>query len=174
MTFVPSAGIVTVGETERCKAGTSIVPFLTTPSRKFIAGRTNEACHEFVVGIAVEVEWRTNLFDYPELKNNDLVSEGHGLDLVVGDVDHCCPDFFVQPGNFDTHLDPQLGVEIGKRFVEQKYIWTANDGASDSNPLTLASRERGGFAGQILVKLENTAGFVSLLLNLVFGDPVHL
>jgi hypothetical protein len=36
-------------------------------------------------------------------------------------------------------MPPQLGIEIGERFIEQKDRWLAHNAAADGNPLALAA-----------------------------------
>jgi hypothetical protein len=47
------------------------------------------------------------------MHDHDLVGHGHGLDLVVGDVDRRRLQALVQFLDLGTHLHSQLGVEIG-------------------------------------------------------------
>ena len=45
----------------------------------------------------------------------------------------------MSPTDIDTHLDAQLGVEIRQRFVEQKHLGIAHDGATHRDALALAA-----------------------------------
>ncbi len=47
----------------------------------------------------------------------------------------------MQARDLDPHLDAQLGVEIGERFVEQEHLRLAHDGAADGDALALAAGE---------------------------------
>src|SRR5205085_2616072 len=61
------------------------------------------------------------------------------LDLVVGDVDGGGFQPLVQFLDLGAHRNPQLGVEVGQRLVEQKYLRIADDGAAHRDALTLAA-----------------------------------
>ena len=65
----------------------------------------------------------------------------HGLDLVVGDVDHRRAQLLVQPRQLDAHVHAQRGVQVGQRLVEQEDLGLAHDGAADGHALALAARQ---------------------------------
>ena len=77
----------------------------------------------------------------PSLQDHDLVGHGHRLDLVVGDVDHGRAEPAVQGDQLAAHLDPELGVEVGQRLVEQERLGLLDDGAADGDALALAAGE---------------------------------
>ena len=83
-------------------------------------GRADEAGDEEIVGIVVKLEWRADLFDHTVAQDDDAVGQRHRFDLIVGDVDHRGVEFAMQPRQLDTHVYAQLGIEIGKRLVEQE------------------------------------------------------
>ncbi len=89
----------------------------------------------------VEVERPADLLDPAQTQHDDPVGHGHGLDLVVGDVDHGVAEPAVQAGKLHPHLDAELGVEVRERLVEKKDAGLAHDGAPDRHPLALAARE---------------------------------
>ena len=62
-------------------------PSCTCPCRKFIERRADEAGDEQVGRPVVELERRADLLDAAVVHHHDLVGHGHGLDLVVRDVD---------------------------------------------------------------------------------------
>ena len=63
----------------------------------------------------------------------------HRLDLVVGDIDDGGADALMQPLDLHPHLDAQLGVEIGERFVEQEQQRIAHQSAAHRHALALAA-----------------------------------
>ena len=89
------------------------------------------------------------------LQHDDLVGHGHGLDLVVGDVDHGRGELLVQPGKLDPHLHAQGGIEVGERLVEQEDLGLADDGAADRDPLALAARQLLGLALQQRAEVQD-------------------
>ena len=80
------------------------------------------------------------------MHHHDLVGHGHGLDLVVGDVDGRGLQPLVQFLDLGAHRDAQLGVEVGKRLVEQKHLRIAHDGAAHGDALALAAGQLPGIA----------------------------
>src|SRR4051812_33701799 len=65
--------------------------------------------------------------------------EGHRLDLVVRHVDDCHAESLMQLFEFGAQLDPQLGVEVRQRFVEEEDLWIADEGATHGDSLPLAA-----------------------------------
>ena len=118
-------------------------------------GRADEAGDEEVVGLVVELERRADLRDGAGIEHDDLVGHGHGLDLVVGDVDHGRAEPLVQLHQLDAHLGAQRGVEVGQRLVEQENLGLAHDGAADGDALALAAGERAGALLQARLELQH-------------------
>src|SRR5258705_96195 len=92
-------------------------------------GGADEASDEQVCGPLVQFERRAVLFDASRVEHNDLVGHGHGLDLIVGDVDGGGPELLLQLGDFQAHLDAERGVEVRQGLVEQKCLRLAHKGA---------------------------------------------
>ena len=96
----------------------------------------------------VERQRRADLGDATAAEQDDPVRQGHGLDLVVGDVDHGGAESAMQFGELYAHLDAQRGVEVGQRLVEQEYPGLLDQGAADGHPLALAAGQCLGAAIQ--------------------------
>ena len=77
-------------------------------------GAADEARDEQVARPVVEFQGRAHLLDDPALQHHDLVGHGHGLDLVVGDVDHGRAQLLVQPADLDPGLHAQGRVQVGR------------------------------------------------------------
>ena len=86
--------------------------------QKVHARRAEKSGDEPVGGPVVELERRADLVDSSLVHHHDPVGHRHGFRLVVGDVDHGRLKFGVEPPQFDPHLRPQGGIEVGKRLVE--------------------------------------------------------
>ena len=82
---------------------------------------------------------RADLLDEAVLHDDDAVAQGHGLGLIVGDVDKRGVDALPQLDEFGPHLIAELGVQIGQRFVHQQYLRVNNNSSSQSNPLLLTT-----------------------------------
>ena len=66
--------------------------------------RADEARDEQIVRPVVELERRADLLDQAVVHDHDLVGHGHGLDLVVGDVDRRGLQPLVQLLDLGAHL----------------------------------------------------------------------
>ena len=82
----------------------------------------------------------------------------HGLDLVVGDVNHRRLKPLMEPRDFGPHLDPHLGVEVRERFVEEENLRLADDRAPDCDSLPLTAGERFRLAIEQRLDPENAGG----------------
>ena len=108
-----------------------------------------------------------DLHDHAVLENHDAVGHGHGLDLVVGDIDHGgVGQALVEPGDLHAHLHAQRRIEVGERFVEQEDLGIAHDGAADGDALALAARQRLGQAVEIFGQLQLCRRVLDHLLDL--------
>ena len=74
----------------------------------------------------------------------------------------------MQPADFGTRLDAELGIQIGERLIQKKHLGIADQRPSEGHPLTLAARECFGLAAQVLAKAEHVGGVVHLALDLCF------
>ena len=121
-------------------------PAREAPGQEVHGGRPDEACHEQVGGAVVELERGPDLLHHAVVHHDDLVGHGHGLDLVVGDVDRGGLQPLVQGLDLRPHRDAQLGVEVRQRLVEQEHLRVAHDRAAHGDPLALPARELLGVA----------------------------
>jgi hypothetical protein len=85
--------------------------------------------------------------------------------MVMGHVDHRGLELLVQFGDFEAHVDPQSGVEVGERFVEEEGFGFAHDGAADGDALTLATRQRARPAVEIARQVQRAGRVVDLLVD---------
>jgi hypothetical protein len=126
-----------------------------------------EAGDEQVAGPVVKIERRADLLDTAVMHHHDLVGHGHGLDLVVSDVDGRGFQPLMQRLDLDAHRDPQLGIEIGQRLVEQKYLGIAHDGATHGDALALSAGELPRIAIEIGGEPENFRRAIDPLGDLI-------
>ena len=85
-----------------------------------------------------------DLLDDAVLHDHDAIAEGHGLGLVVSDVDERALNLVAQLDELGTHLVTKLGVQVGQWLVHQEDLGVTHDGAADSDTLALATRKRLG------------------------------
>ena len=98
----------------------------------------------------------------------------HRLDLVVGHVDRGGAHLLVHLLDLGAHLHAQLGVEVGKRLVEQEHLGIAHDGAAHGDALALAARELLGLAVQELGDVEDLGRLLDPPVDLVLGRALEL
>ena len=108
------------------EAGTAAQPDLAGAGERALEEvhlrRADEARDEQVGRAPVELLGRADLLDDALVHDHDPVGEGHGLDLVVGDVDHGGAQLLVQPRDLEPDGRAQGGVEVGERLVEQEHL----------------------------------------------------
>ena len=141
------------------------VPHL--PLQEVHGGRADEAGDEPVHGRVVDFERRPDLLHLPFVHDDHPVRHGHGFDLVVGDVHRRGLQVLVQLLDLGAHLDAELGVEVGQRFVEEKHLGVAHDGPSHRDPLALAAGKLSRVAFEKLAEIEDARGLRD-------RRPVHL
>ena len=141
---------------------------------KIHLGRTDEAGDEKIRRAFVQFERRAVLFDAAGVEHDDLVGHGHGLDLVMGDVDRGGPELLLQFCYFHAHLNAKCGVEVRQGLIEQKCFRLAHDGASDRDALTLAAGEVARLAVEIGRQVERGGRGFDLAVNLRARQPCHL
>jgi hypothetical protein len=96
-----------------------------------------------------------DLLEDPGLHDRHPVAHGHGLGLVVGDIDGGGVEVVLDLGDLRAHLHPQLGVQVGQGLVHQEHLGLADDGPAHGHPLALAARELLGLALQQRPKLQH-------------------
>ena len=130
---------------------------------------TDEAGHEEVAGVLVQLQRRAHLLDAPGGQHDDAVGQGHGLHLVVRHVDHGGLELLVQLGELHAHLHAQGGVQVGQRLVEKKDLGLAHDGPADGHALALAAREVLGLALQQVLDVQDPGGLLHRGVDLRLG-----
>ncbi len=111
-------------------------------------GRTDEAGDEGIGGAFEDLHGGGELGGVALVENEQSVAEGHGLYLVVGDVEAGDTEAALQAADLAAHLDAKLGIEVGEGFVEQEEPGLADDGAAHGDALALAAGELAGLAGE--------------------------
>ena len=124
--------------------------------------------------VVVQLQRRANLRNAASVEHHDLVGQSHGLDLVVGDIDHRCLEALVQARDFDTHLHAEEGVQVGQRLVEQEHLGFANHGAPDRDALALAAGQVLGLALEQVVELEDLGNRLDTAIDFGLVDLCQL
>ena len=102
--------------------------------------RADKAGDKAVDWPVIEIERAPLLLDNAVAHDHDPVGHGHGLDLVMRHIDRSGAEPVMQRADFLAHLHAQRGVEVAQRFVEQKGLGIADDGAAHGHALSLSAR----------------------------------
>ena len=128
--------------------------------------RADEAGDEQVLRPIIKLERRADLLDQAVMHHHDPIGHGHGLDLVMGDVDGGGLEALVQFLDLGAHGDAQLGVEIRQRLVEQENLRIAHNGAPHRDALALAAGQLARIAVEQRVEPENIGGALDAAVDL--------
>jgi hypothetical protein len=93
------------------------------------------------------------------------VAQGHGLGLVVRDIDHRRPQPPLDARDLGAHLHAQLGVQVRQRLVHQERARIAHDRAAHRHPLALATGQIGRLALQVLLEIQDLGRLGHLLID---------
>lgn len=107
-------------------------------------GVADECGDEGIGGTLVHRLRGSILQDFPVVHQNDGITHAHRLFLVVGDEDRGGLQGIGHGAYLGAHLFPKLGVQGGKRFVEQDASGVGDDGPGQRDPLLLSAGEVGG------------------------------
>jgi len=122
----------------------------------------------------VEGLGRVHLLHDAVVQDHDSVAHGHGLDLVMGNVNKRGLETLMQLEDLHASLDPQLGVEVGKGLVHQEHLRLADDGPPQRDALPLAAGERLGFPIQIGIEPQDLGRLANPFVDLGFRRLAQL
>jgi len=134
----------------------------------------DESGNEQIGGIVVEVLGGVNLLDETVLHNYDAGTHGHSFGLVVGNIDEGGLQALMELGDLSSHLNAQLGVEVGKRFVHKEDLGLTNDGAAERNALSLTTGKSLGLTVEQVLDVEDAGSFLNALVDLGLGGLAEL
>ena len=141
-------------------------------------GVAYEVGHKQVVGLVVHSEGGVVLLEHAVFNEADLGGQGHGLHLVVGDIDEGRTGLHVEALELIAHLQAQLGVQIGQGLIHEQHRGLGGQGAGDGHPLLLAAGELCGVAVHKHADLHDAGhpadGEVDLLPGELAGLGDHL
>ena len=131
--------------------------------------RADEVTDKLVFGPVEQRVGRAHLHRAAPRHHHHLVSEGQGLDLVVGDVDQRELELVVDLLQLAPQLPFQVRIDHRQRFVEQhRRDVLANQTAAQTDLLLGVGRQPGGALVQLAAELEHLGDFADPGL-----DPVR-
>ena len=114
-----------------------------------------EVRHEGVGRAVVDLRRGGDLLDAALVDQDDPVGHGHGLRLVVGDVD----DGDAQGGldflDLKAHALAELGVQVGQGLVQQQQLRLRDQGPGQGHALLLTAGQLGGQAVRVLAQMDD-------------------
>jgi len=125
----------------------------------------DELRDELAVRAVIRLQWCAHLLHPAVAQHDDTVRERHGLHLVMSDVDRGSTQFPMQLCDLHPRLSAQRRIQVGQRFVEQKYLGRTNYCASDCDALPLTAGQLLGRALQVRLKVENFGDVLDLLAD---------
>src|SRR5215475_8768727 len=103
--------------------------------------RTQESGDKGVGGVVINFLRRADLPHHALVEHHDAVAHGHGLNLVMCDIDRRRTYAAVEPLQLLARSQTQLRVEVGERLIQEEDGRLADNGARQSHALALAARE---------------------------------
>ena len=101
--------------------------------------RTNKSCNKQIGRVVIKIQRTADLFNIPVTEDHDFVRHGHRLNLIMGYVNHRRVQLLVKLRQFNTHLHPEFGIQVRKRFIKKKNFGFTNNRPADGDPLALTS-----------------------------------
>ena len=111
--------------------------------------------HKEVRRVMVDLQRRLILLENAVIDEADLRGEGHGLHLVVRDVDEGRAGLHVQTLQLIAHLEPQLRVEVRQRFVHEQNRGLRRERSCDGDTLLLAAGELRGVVARAVGQTDD-------------------
>ena len=142
---------------------------------ELVDGRgAEEGRDEEVAGLVVDVAGCAHLLQPPTLHYRNALSQRQGLGLVVSDEDHGRAEAVVERGNLVAGPQPQPGVQVGERLVEEEDAGIAHHGAAQRDALLLSPGQLAGTAREEVRQSEHVGRSPHPLLDLLPARTAHL
>ena len=107
------------------------------------------------------------------MQDGDALADRHRLGLIVRHVDHRGAERAVEGEQLRAQLDAQRAVETRERLVEQKRLWTTDDGAAQGHALALTLRQVLRHAIEHVLQAEPRRGLEHAAGDLRIADVPH-
>ena len=130
--------------------------------------------HKEVRRVMVDLQRCLILLENAVIDEADLRGEGHGLHLVVRDVDKGGAGFDVQALQFIAHLEPELRVQVRERLVHEQNRGLRGESPCNRNTLLLAAGELGGVALHEHTDFDDAADAADGEVDFLLRELSHL
>ena len=125
----------------------------------------DKAGNEEIAGVIEDFLRSTDLLDITITHDDDSITEGHSLSLVVGNIDKGGIDTLTELDNLCTHLVTQLCIEVGQRLIHQEDSRVTDDCTADCNTLALTTGQSLRLTVEVLGNVKNLCCFADFLVN---------
>ena len=129
--------------------------------------RADEAHHELVGRLLVQLARRPDLLDLAVAHHDDLLGDVHRLLLVVGDEDRRHVHLVVEAPQPDAQILAHPGVERAERLVEQQHLGLDGERPRQRHALALAARELVRVAAGVALEVHELQQLVDARVDLV-------
>ena len=129
----------------------------TAVARKKVDKPTKEATRG-VGRPAVQLLGRGDLPQPAVEHDRDPIGDGHGLGLIVGDVNDGRPGGSVKPPEFLEHSFPEVHIQVGQGFVHEDDARLLGKTPGQGDPLLLPSGKLVGAAGGHTLQADGGQG----------------
>ena len=121
----------------------------------------------------VEVEGAAGLLQRAIAEEGNAGAHGHGLRLIVRDIDDGGLETLVEFDQFGAELGAHFGVEVGEGFVEEEDTGLPDDGAPYGDALLLSAGEIPWHPSEEFFDAENGSSFVDAAGNVVRREMTY-
>ena len=94
------------------------------------------------------------MLNYSLTHHNEPVGNAHRLKLIVGNKNSRDVHAFLNFAKAGAHQHPEVGIQIGKRFIKQQYFWLESQGSGQGYALLLPAAQL--INGAIAQSIENS------------------
>ena len=133
-------------------------------------GRTHEPGHERRRWSLVDLGRRADLLDASLREDGDPVAHGERLVLVVGHVDERDARLLLDRLELQLHLLSQLQVQGTQGFVQQQHPRSIHERPSESDTLSLASRQLPRSTRAVALQAHHPQSFLDAPSSIVPGN----
>ena len=110
--------------------------------------------------------WRVQHFHISAIHDGNTLSHGHGLNLVMSDINHGRTVHLVDLDQFFSRTQAELCIQVGKRFIQKKVVRAFYDGAGQGNTLALSTGKILRLAVLQTFQLQHFQYFLQAAVNL--------
>ncbi len=162
-----AGGNALVGEQQLDAAG----PVASTAERcRFhYVDLAEEVRNEWRLRPLVNVRWRPDLLDRALVHHDDAIRHRQRFFLVVRDHDRRDAEALLQIAHFAAQPLADLGIERGKRLIEQQQVRGSGERAGEGDALLLAAGELARKLAALVRKADQRQQFIDARLDLFPG-----